>query len=186
MKIFSKYLIESKKTFHFKVRMANCDLASETLDKIETALTQFDMVSMSKVKNHPPEDRSLEFPKVGICEVKDFDVELNYPTTDTAVRNAVAHAAGLKLDQVMAYTKEGFVQRMNDIHAAKQEKPGKALLNKTELEAAPKPKLDLSLIKGLDTRKYEFEAPSEASGKTTNDLPQGNTSPIGSIARKKK
>ena len=85
MKSFSKYLTESKKTFHFKVRLANCDLASETLDKIETALKQFDMVGMSKVKNHPPEDRSLEFPKVGTCEVKDFDVELNYPTNTPTV-----------------------------------------------------------------------------------------------------
>jgi hypothetical protein len=150
MKSFVEYLTESKKTFQFKVRIANC--GDDNFDIIETALKQFDLISMSKIKNHPPEDRSLEFPKVGICEVKDFDVELNYPTTDVSVRTAVAHACGLKVDQVMAYTKEGFEQRMRDIESVKSIKKGDAVLNKKELESEPKPKLDLSLIKNLETR----------------------------------
>jgi len=184
MKSFVEYLTESKKIFQFKVRMANC--GDDKFDAIETALKQFDLISMSKIKNHPPEDRSLEFPKVGICEFKDFDVELNYPTTDIAVRTAVAHASGLKLDQVMAYTKEGYLQRMRDIDSVKNNKVGQALLNKQELEAEPKPKLDLSLIKNLETRKYEFETKSDAVGKTSNDLPQNNVSPLGSIKQKSK
>lgn len=184
MKSFAEYLTESKKIFQFKVRMANCN--DKNLDAIETALKQFDLISMSKIKNYPPEDRSLEFPGVGICEVKDFDVELNYPTTDISVRNAVAHASGLKLDQVMAYTKEGYTQRMRDIEYAKNNSKGQAVLTKQELEAEPKPKLDLSLIKNLETRKYDFEAKSDATGKTTNDLPQNNISPMGSIKQKTK
>jgi hypothetical protein len=184
MKSFVEYLTESKKTFQFKVRIANC--GDDKFDAIETALKQFDLISMSKIKNHPPEDRSLEFPKVGICEVKDFDVELNYPTTDISVRTAVAHATDLKLDQVMAYTKEGFEQRMRDIDSVKKVKKGESVLNKTDLEAEPKPKLDLSMIKSLETRKYEFDAQSNETGKTTNDLPQNNNSPIGSVKRQKK
>lgn len=184
MKSFSNYLFESKKTYEFKVRIANCDLDSESMDKIETALKQFDLISVSKVKNFPAEDRSIEFPKVGTCEIKDFDIELNYPTTDIAVRMAVAHAVGLKLDSVMAYTKEGFEQRMKDIDQSKEFKKGSSVLSKEKLEDQPKPKLSLDMIKDLESRKYEFATAPEKNGKTTNELPQGNLSPVGSTKNK--
>jgi len=184
MKSFSNYLSESKKTYQFKIRIANCDLDSESMNKIETALKQFDLVSVSNPKNHPAEDRSVEFPKVGTCEVKDFDVELNYPTTDIAVRTAVAHSIGLKLDSVMAYTKQGFEQRMKEIDKSKEFKKGSSVLSQEKLEDRPKPKLSLDLIKDLESRKYEFAAAPEKSGKTTNELPQGTLSPVGSTKTK--
>ena len=41
-----------------------------------------------------------------------------------------------------------------------------------------------SLLKELMTRDYEFAAKSEADNKTTNELPQGKTSPVGSSQNK--
>lgn len=180
MKSFIKYLTESKKTYSFKVRIANCDLDNDTLDRIETGLKQFDLVSMSKPKNYPPEDRSVEFPKVGTCEVKEFDAELNYPTVDMAVRQAVAHAAGLSLDRVIAYTKVDYENRLKEIDRIEKAKKQGAVLDKETLESDAKPSSSMDMLKDLESRKYEFANPNKERAKTTNELPQGNVSPLGS------
>lgn len=182
MKSFLKYLVESKKTYNFKVRLANCDLNDNELEKIKVALQQFDLVKMSKIKNYPIEDRSDEFPRIGACEVKEFDVELNYPTTDAAVRQAIAHATTMGLDQTSVYTQEGYVQRLKELDRTK--KKDSSLLDKEELDSEPKPKLDLDFLKNLESRKYDFAASTNEKAKTTNELPQGTLSPVGSKQNK--
>lgn len=182
MKSFIKYLTESKKTYNFKVRIANCDLNTDTMEKIKVALQQFDLVSVSKIKNHPMEDRSHEFPRIGACEVKDFDIELNYPTTDAAVRQAIAHAAGIGLDQTAVYTQTEYTQRLRELDRIN--KKDSALLDKESLDGEPRPKLDLDFLKNLESRKYDFAASTNEKAKTTNELPQGNLSPVGSKQNK--
>lgn len=179
MKSFIKYLTESKKTYHFKVRLANCDLKDGTKSELENALKQFDLVSMSAIKNHPPEERSTEFAKLGAVEVKDFDVELDYPTIDMAVRQAVAHSLGCDLGRVMVYTKESWEQRMRELDRITAAQKG-TVLDKEKLETEKKPADSMDFLKGLETRKYEFAGDKTTNAQTTNDLPQGNVSPVGS------
>ena len=179
MKSFIKYLTESKKTYQFKVRLANCDMKDGTKSEIENALKQFDLVSMSGVKNHPPEERSTEFPKLGAVEVKDFDVELDYPTIDMSVRQAVAHALGCDLGSVMVYTKDSWEQRMRELDRITQAQKNKTVLDKEKLDSEKKPADSMDFLKGLESRKYEFAGDKTERAKTTNDLPQGNVSPVG-------
>lgn len=179
MKSFIKYLTESKKTYHFKVRLANCDLKDGTKSELENALKQFDLVSMSAIKNHPPEERSTEFAKLGAVEVKDFDVELDYPTIDMAVRQAVAHSLGCDLGRVMVYTKESWEQRMRELDRITAAQKG-TVLDKEKLETEKKPADSMDFLKSLETRKYEFAGDKTTNAQTTNDLPQGNVSPVGS------
>jgi hypothetical protein len=180
MKSFIKYLTESKKTYHFKVRIANCDMEKETQQAIEDTLKQFDLVKMSKPKNHPPEERSNEFPKLGPVEVKDFDIELDYPTVDMAVRQAISYAAGLDIGQITVYTKDSWEQRLREIDRVEKAKKGESLLDTEKLEAEEKPADSMSMLKDLETRKYEFAGDKTERAKTTNDIPQGNVSPVGS------
>jgi hypothetical protein len=184
MKSFTEYLTESKKTFKFKVRIANCDMDDETTDRIESALKQFDLISMSKPKNHPPEDRSIEFPQIGTCEVKDFDIEVNYPTHDAAIQQAVGSVRGLNNVQVRAYTADGYASMIDQAQRIKKGQNKKALLDQEKLEAQDRPDLSLDFIKNLETRKYEFAGDSTQQAKTTNDLPQGNVSPVGTNKNK--
>ena len=184
MKSFIEYLTESKKTFKFKVRVANCDMDDETTDRIESALKQFDLISMSKPKNHPPEDRSIEFPQIGTCEVKDFDIEVNYPTHDAAVQQAIGSVKGLNSGQVRVYTADGYAAMVNQVEQIKKGKDKKALLGQDNLESQERPNLSLDFVKSLETRKYEFAGDSTQKAQTTNDLPQGNVSPVGSKQNK--
>jgi hypothetical protein len=41
-----------------------------------------------------------------------------------------------------------------------------------------------SLLKELESRKYEFAQASNEAGKTTNDIPTGDKSPVGSTQNK--
>jgi len=182
MKSFKNFLTESQKTFDFKVRIANCDFKDGQLEKIKIALQQFDLMKMSAVKNYPPEDRSTEFPRIGTCEVKDFDIQLNYPTTDAAIRQAVAHAAGIGVNQTSVYTKEEYLQRLKELDRIK--KKDSALLDQEKLEDEEKPRHSLDFLKSLETRKYDFAEKNAEKAKTTNELPQGTLSPVGSKQNK--
>ena len=53
MKAFKAYLTESKRTYDFRVRIANCDLTSDLLDKIELGLKAFDLADITKPKSQP-------------------------------------------------------------------------------------------------------------------------------------
>lgn len=189
MKSFQQYLTENKQTYKYRVRVANCDMTSDIVDRIELSLKKFDLVSMSKPKSHPPEDRSYEFPDVGICEVHDFTVETNYPTNDAGIRAAVARAAGVGESQVAAYTDAAFVDKMRDLESVKPKKDEnksgkKSLLGNDTLDSEPRPKDSMDMLKDLESRKYEFAAKNSEKVKTTNDVPQGNISPVGSKQNK--
>lgn len=186
MKSFREYLTESKKTFKFKVRVANSDMDNDLIDRIENALKQFDLISMTKPKNHPPEDRSFEFPQCGICEVRDFDIEVNYPTHDAAIQNAIGSVRGLDHSRVRAYTLDAYTAQMQQLDQIKKEKSKdkSAILTNDKLDAQEKPNLSLDFVKELETRKYEFAGDKTQKGETTNDLPQGNVSPVGTTRNK--
>lgn len=188
MKSFQQYLTESRQTYKYRVRVANCDMTPDIVDRIEMQLKKFDLISMSKPKAHPPEDRSYEFPDVGICEVHDFTVETNYPVNDSLIRNAVARGTGLGENQVHAYTETAFADKMRDIdnikNTEKSEDGQKSLLANDKLESEPKPRDSMEMLKDLESRKYDFAAPNKEKVKTTNDVPQGNISPVGSKQNK--
>lgn len=184
MKSYTSYLAESKKTFEFKIKIAGrCD--NDLMEKVKTAMNTFNVLNISKPKSLPVAEYA-EFPQMGPIEVKLVEVELEYPTTPSQLGQLIHQRTGLHSSCVHVRTKLEDLQFSSETVKAR-EKPA---LETEELESVDgaqevvgQARRD-SLLKELEARTYEFAAKTEADGKTTNELPTNNTSPVGSKQNK--
>lgn len=188
MKTFSQYLYHTQKTYEFRIKVANVDVSEANLAAIKNALDAYGVESIGKPKRLPIQQH-VDFPKMGPCECHVIDVSLNYPTTPELLTQIVSERALINKAQVCVKTKD------QDEQANAAEEAGEhkgALLDKAELESNPDAQGVVgqarvgSLIKELEklTRKTEFAATEKANTQSTNDLPQGTKSPVGSSQNK--
>lgn len=193
MKPFKQYLTESHRTFEFRVRIAG-DFSSEMLDKMKVVLEMYKVKSVSKPKRLPIQE-SPQFPNMGPVEINVVDVVLHYPCNDEQVRLLVAEGCCINQACVKVTPLHSpYEAALDGKEQSNQGDPDQAVLLQDDMKAAPADK-DLvgdaripSLIKELEeTRKYQY--PETAGGKTktaktTNELPMGSLSPVGSHQNK--
>jgi hypothetical protein len=189
MKSFKAYLTESHHTYDFKVRLA-CELPDDMMGKIKSVLEAYKVSSVSKPKRLPIQE-TPEFPSLGPVEINIFDVSLHYPCNDEQVRTLIAERCGLSLAMVKVtpahspYEAVASGLEKSNLGDSKQ-----SVLLQDEMKAEKVPANLVGdaripeLIKELEeTRKYEYS--QIAGGKTknpqtTNDVPVGKISPLGS------
>lgn len=193
MKTYKEYLSESKKTFSFRVRIADCDMSPEVSEKIETALKAFDLVDKTAVKTLPV-SRRPEFAQLGPVDCCQFDISVNYPTNPEGIRNVISQGAGIAAQKIVAFVPGSEPEAFN-VKSTDEDGP---ILNNDEYPASNNQdtvgdKRVGSLIKELSKAKYSGEQhkgvndeilakniPQEKAAKTTNQIPQGTKSVIGS------
>lgn len=121
-----------------------------------------------------------------------------YPAIDTDVRHILSERAGINLDWIRVYPLQQHVDT-EEAEMRGQDHNG-ALLDEAELQDEPNAqelagqKRVGNLMKELSarTRKYEIAGTDTTNGgtkdphygKTTNDVAQGNTAPIGTLKNK--
>jgi hypothetical protein len=89
MKSFQEYIAESKKTYPFTIKV--CGDLSESADKImKSAMHRFTVNKLSKGKKTPIQSMPLDFPGQSNVEVHVFEVDLQYPTTSSALTELLA------------------------------------------------------------------------------------------------
>lgn len=188
MKPFQTYIYELNKPYEFRIKLAGVNPKGETMDKIKSALDTYQLESVSAVKSIPVQEHR-EFPNYGgPCECWTFDVKVAYPATAAMIRQIIRERAHMNPDWVSVRN----LQEANDTAEAEargQDQKG-ALLDDAELKAdaggqelAGQVRIG-SLLKELESRKFEFAQDSKEAGKTTNDAPQGETSPVGTNQNK--
>lgn len=186
MENFQKYFYESSKLFEFRIKIANVDLTPEVVENIKNAIDAYQVETMGKPKRLPIQEHK-EFGKLGPCECHVIDVAVKYPTIVEQIRQLVINRAQINPDCVCVYTKDQAAQ----VDAVQERIDGQGpVLETPELTADAGgqelvgEKRNISLLKELETRKYEIEGAEKADGKTTNDLPQGTASPVGTNKNK--
>lgn len=188
MKSFQTYIYETKKTFEFRMKFANCDLDKPAQDRIKSVLEAYQLQSITAPKRMPIQEHR-DFPKLGPCECHVIDVELGYPTIAEHLRQLMVERAAIKADSVCVYPKNQH-EYTEEAETRGQGRTG-ALLTDPDLQAdeldvnmAGQARAD-SLLKELQTTKHVVAAKDpSAAGKTTNELPQGTVSPVGSTQNK--
>ena len=100
---FKKILAESIKTYKFKLGLAG-NLPENINDTLKTALSKYEIVSLSKGKKTPIQERPLDFPKLQNMEVTYFDAELAYPTTPEILEQYVSLITKMSNSHVKAMT----------------------------------------------------------------------------------
>lgn len=189
MKSFKEHLVESKRTYDFKVKIAGV-FTAEQETTLESLLAKYQVVRFKKAGKTPVQALPLDFPRLTNAEVSIYEVALNYPVASHELANYLG--TGLKInEQSIVVRKPG---EPSEQYQEPQEKREGALLNDPTYAEAGSPKFEdyygdkynASLIKTLnDDLKAQHKArgqviPQGDDGKTTNDVAQNNQSPVGS------
>jgi hypothetical protein len=78
MKSFKEHLVESKRTYDFKVKIAG-GFAPEQEAIMKTLLDKYKVVEFKKTGKTPVQSLPLDFPKLTNTEVSIYEVTLDYP-----------------------------------------------------------------------------------------------------------
>lgn len=182
MKKFSDYLLESKKTYSFRVKIAG-DLPENFETDLKASLERFSLVSLGKGKRTPIQDVPLDFPELKNKEVTIYAAEVNYPTTPQVLTDYICDTC--KCDRSMLRVRstneptEEYQQHMTDNSSSdKVEERGQELVGAVRVS---------NFLKELAAEAKDREnknLPKEPA--STMPEPEAAVSPIGSNARKGK
>lgn len=156
MKSFKEYLLESKQTYNFKVKVAG-ECPEDCADKIKKALAEYSCNTCSKGMTTPIQESHIDFPDHKNVSVTVFEVALDYPATSEQVRNRVSDA--LTLNQSCVRVRNPLEEAETDLNHSNDEKSGESLLNKdyekSNNQELVGEKQKMSLLKELGKNKNQ-------------------------------
>lgn len=185
MKPFQTYIAELNTPYEFRIKMATVN-PNDVMDRIKNALETYQLESVSAVKSIPIQEHK-EFPQWGPCECWTFDIKVAYPVTVPQIRQTIKERAQLNPDWISVRNLNE-AEFNDEAEACGKDHKG-ALLDETELQDAPGAQ-ELagqsrigSLLKELESRKFEFAATGETTGCMSEEA-TGTTSPVGTHQNK--
>jgi hypothetical protein len=190
MKNFLEHLTQSQKTYEFRIKLANIDPA-ETVDRLKTALDSYGLESLSEAKRLPIMESDIDFPSMKNCQIYLMDAVLTYPVTDQQLRAIIAERAGYPSANIVVvptnHPEEAWRWNLEG-NELREFKKGEAVLDKPLEETsngAGKSYAEAgTLLKELSKVTFDIAGNDETKSQTLNDIPTGNTSPVGSTKNK--
>jgi hypothetical protein len=193
MKNFLQHLTETQKTYEFKIKLANIDPADK-MTELENSLEAYGLDSLSKAKRIPIEKDCIDFPNIKNCQLYIMDAVLNYPVSSDQLAAIISARANIPLSQIVVVPRNHpeeiwrwhpeeselhqFEKGTSVLDKPLEEVKGGKEAGKTYSEAG-------SLLKELNKApQWTIAGNEKADGKTTNEIPQGNSSPMGSKQNK--
>ena len=187
MRTFKDILTESKKTYHFIVRIAG-ELPENATEKLNTLVERFGKVSVTGPKRAPITETPMDFPRLKNVEVHTWEVEVNYPTTSHVLQEYLAQNCDVAKTHLNVRVPG---EPVEEYQQASNEDPGayEAMLN-TEDMGGESAQDDvggsrvMDLLKELEVarKEREFDTIADTPDGESNDIDESeNTkSPIGS------
>ena len=174
MKSFSEFLMESKKQYAFRVKLA-CECSKEDMAALKTALDKYKVSAISEPKNLPIAETHRGFEHLKNVEMTIIDILTDYPANPVQIREMIRDTLGVAESHIMVTTPG---EEANALPVVQHKE---AVLDKDYEDAKEKSVLvDLdAALKDHKSIEYPFAAKTDAKGKTTNDLPTGDVSPVG-------
>ena len=199
MKKFSEFLAESIRNYLYIVKISFLP-DNDTMDKIEQALSKYTVVNISKPVSRPISRIDDDFPGVLAPETYQFTVEVAYPASEDMIRHTIANI-GLALEQVVCKVTASHDESVAAEEAAIAKNTGEKAWLDTDYEGQNNSKISAEnyggdynekLIKNSigstqqiipkDLKKHQEIG---NNGKTLNDIPIGDKSPVGSVKNQK-
>jgi hypothetical protein len=193
MKPFAHYLAESQRTYDYRIKMCG-NASTDFVRQLKSKLDQFDPVKMTDIKTTPIQIIPTDFPNFKNESVSMFDASFRYPAIEPQIKQ-LAQLLGFDPNKIVMSTlsyNDDLVDEYKKI-----EDQNKDLLVNTDY---PKPDAtQRALSKDYSTGPYDhvvlknayrsdFTIAGEKTppAKTTNELPQGDKSPMTNIKRQPK
>ena len=190
MKHFRDYLIESERTYSYRIKFAG-DVPSEFLKAFKAKLDQFDPVKISDIKTTPIQARTPDFPAFSNERISTVEVEFRYPAIDAQIRQ-IAQLLGMDPNRVLMQTPN--YSDNNQEEREQIEDQNQELLADPTYPAPDKKQKALSkdyatgpydhaVLKNAYRSDFTVAGGKTKPAETTNDLPQGKTSPMSTVKR---
>jgi hypothetical protein len=110
------YLEEADKEYVYKLKFACDDFTDEQLDRLESALSKYDLKSITPINRTPIQEHPLDFPNIKNSRVFITTVTLSYPASHDMLRQYVAEHSGVALVGVAVYSqhdaRDGYTDHM--------------------------------------------------------------------------
>jgi hypothetical protein len=199
MKNLHDYIAERNSNYAFRIKVAKQN-PKDIMEEIKNALDAYELVDITTPKSLPVQEHR-EFPKWGPCECWQFEATVAYPVTSPQIYQLLRERTGMQAEWVCVYGKQQADD--NDAFEAYGKDHEGALLLDDKLQDVPGAQ-DLvgdrrknSMLKELEKQSPKMVAlESDAelvsarasertkAAQTTNQLPQGTKSPVGSQQNK--
>ena len=169
MSTFAKYLIESTKTYEYKVKIAG-DIDKDFATRMETCLQKFEVAKMSAGKKTPIQSLPLDFPALSNESVTIFDVTTSYPTAVREMQEYLADYMNISPAMIVVRKPDEPTEEYQEKMAVAGKSEYKNKLQDIEMSDAPKvnaedfhsTKANMSLLKELlKDREVNKDAPKE-------------------------
>ena len=190
MKTFHQYLAESERTYDYRIKILG-DAAPDFVKNLEDKLKQFDIVKISKPKTTPVMRLLKDFPGEENQSVTSMEVSFRYPAIEPQIMQ-IAQLLGHNPNHVRLLTTP--YEQSQDKELADIQAQNKDLIKDTDYPAPDAEQAALKKDYGVEAHQhdvlknayrtdYTIAGGRTPAAETTNDLPQGNTSPISNIKR---
>ena len=190
MKHFRDYLVESERTYSYRIKFAG-DVPSEFLKAFKARLDQFDPVKISDVKTTPIQARTPDFPAYSNERMSTMEVEFRYPAIDAQIRQ-IAQLLGMDPNRVLMQTPNYSDSNEEERDLIKDQ--NQELLTDTDFPAPDAKQKALSkdyatgpydhaVLKNAYRSDFTIAGEKTKPAETTNDIPQGTTSPMSTVKR---
>lgn len=186
MKSFAQYLVETRQTFDYRIKILG-DVDAELINALEEKLQQFDVVTMTEPKKTPIQKVLPDFPEAENDSVTFMDVTFNYPATPPQITQ-MAELLGMNPNHMIIQTQE-YVNSVEEERKGYEAQPNPVLGTEEGEQPESSESKKASAYYAADPYKREVvgnEYSSDftiAGGKTppakfTTDYPNGVDSPI--------
>jgi len=190
MKTFAKYLAESERLYKYRIKICG-QVNDEALSELKKKLDQFDPVRMSDLRTTPIQAIPTDFPNFKNDSVSMFDVEFRYPAIEPQIKQ-LAQLMNIDPNRVVMST-EAYCDSMADEYE-KIKSENQDLLSDTDYPAPDAAQralkkdyatgpYDHAVLKNAYRSDFTIAGKKTPAAKTTNDLPQGMSSPMSRITR---
>ena len=176
MSTFKEYLIESAKSYDYKIKIAG-DIDKDFATKMETALGKFEVAKMSAGKKTPIQSLPLDFPQLKNESVTIFDVTTNYPASVREMKEYIADYMRISPAHVVVRKPNEPTEEYQETIANAGKSEYKNKLQDIEMSDAPKvnaedfhsTKANMSLLKEL-LKNRKAEPHKIDGGKAADDI----------------
>ena len=186
MKSFAQYLVETRQTFDYRIKILG-DVDAELINALEEKLQQFDVMKMTEPKKTPIQKVLPDFPEAENDSVTFMDVTFNYPATPPQITQ-MAELLGMNPNHMIIQTQE-YVNSVEEERKGYEDQPNPVLGTEEGEQPESSESKKASAYHAADPYKREVvgnEYSSDftiAGGKTppakfTTDYPNGVDSPI--------
>ena len=192
MKPFAKYLAESERTYNYRIKVVG-DVPDGFFRELKEKCAQFDVVKMSDAKSTPVRRAIPDFPAFPNQPMKIVDVEFKYPAIEPQIKQ-LAQILGLDPNRIVMMGTP--YEESLDIESEKIADQNRDLLDSpypapdAQQKALSKDyatgPYDHAVLKNAYRTNFTIAGEKTPAAKTTNELPQGNKSPMTNIKRQPK